>query len=121
MAFVNDYKVELLYRYVWSIINRYCLGLAQFLIQPAVLFQTAFFCALFQFLSFKNRIQALYGRNTYLCIRSDVTGREPLDIVEFGKLPIVIVRLKRHKLLLSLLTKVFSIYKKQDTLCIGVF
>lgn len=61
------------------------------------------------------------GGNTDLRIGGDVTGRQPLDIVQFGKFPVVVVRLVGHELLLGLFAEVFGIHQKKDALGIGMF
>ena len=48
-------------------------------------------------------------------------GLEPLDVVEFGEIAVVVVRLVGHEFLLGLLAEVLGIDQEEDALSLRVF
>ena len=121
MALVNHHKIKLFDRHFGGVFHRNGLLVLQPLLQPRRFVRVVRFSRFVQLFAFQNRIEPLNGGNAHLAIVGNITRREPLHVVEFGELAVVVVRTEVHKLLLGLFAQIARIYKKQNPFGFGEF
>ena len=115
MALVDDHDVETLWRKPGIVDDGQRLPAL-----PCPFPGMFFFCAFREFFALQYGVHALDRGDDDLAVAGDMGRGEPLDVVEFRELAVVVIGDEGHELLFGLLAQVSGIDEKQDATCGGV-
>ena len=80
----------------------------------------AVFGCLFEWLALEERIHALNGADTHLCIPGGEGGLQALHVVEFDELAVAVIGHIAHELLFRLFAQIAGVHQEKNPLGVGV-